>query len=425
MEGSKVAIGVLGLGYVGLPLALAFSRHFPVVGYDPNESRVRQLAAGADQTGEVSGDELAAQTNIRFTATSDCLATCNVFIVAVPTPVDQAMTPDLRPLLDACRVIGGLLKVGDTVIFESTVYPGTTEEVCVPELERVSGLVFNKDFSCGYSPERINPGDRVRRLESICKVTSGSTEAAADFVDALYRKVIEAGTFRAASIRVAEAAKVVENTQRDVNIALMNELAMIFHVIGVDTAQVLEAAATKWNFLPFTPGLVGGHCIGVDPYYLTHKASVMGYHPELLLTSRRINNRMGLYVANRLMRLMAERGISVVGSRILVLGLAFKENCGDLRNTRVVEISEELEKLNARVDVWDPRVDGQEARAALGRALVEPEPGSKAYDAVLLAVPHAEFLGGPEGWLDSLRKDTSVVFDVKSVLPAGSVDGRL
>ncbi|KFL37051.1 nucleotide sugar dehydrogenase [Arenimonas donghaensis] len=425
MENNQVAIGVLGLGYVGLPLALAFSRYFRVVGYDPNEVRVGQLVQGRDQTGEVSGEELAARSNIRFTADASELAGCNVYIVAVPTPVDQAMTPDLRPLVDACRVVGGQLKPGDTVIFESTVYPGTTEEVCVPELERVSGLVFNKDFSCGYSPERINPGDRNRRLESICKVTSGSTEAAAEFVDALYRKVIVAGTYKAASIRVAEAAKVVENTQRDVNIALMNELAMIFHVIGVDTAQVLSAAATKWNFLPFSPGLVGGHCIGVDPYYLTHKASVMGYHPELLLTSRRINNRMGLYVANRLMRLMAEKGISVVGARILVLGLAFKENCPDLRNTRVVEITEELRKLNARVDVWDPLVDQQEAAQALGSPLVEPVPGGRAYDAILLAVPHAPFLEGPEGWLDSLRKEHSVVFDVKSVLPGESVDGRL
>ncbi|QDH71842.1 nucleotide sugar dehydrogenase [Marilutibacter alkalisoli] len=418
-----VRIAIVGLGYVGLPLAVAFGRHFETLGFDIDAGRVDELKAGNDRTLETSADEIAAATKLSFTIAPADIAGCNVFIVTVPTPVDEANRPALEAVEAASRMVGGLLKRGDTVIYESTVYPGTTEEVCVPILEQVSGLRFNEDFFCGYSPERINPGDRQRRLATITKVTSGSTPATADFVDGLYRTIIEAGTHRAPSIKVAEAAKVIENTQRDVNIALVNELAMIFNMMGVDTNDVLAAAGTKWNFLPFTPGLVGGHCIGVDPYYLTHKATVLGYHPELILAARRINSRMGLHVAHQVLRLMAGKRIHVVDSRILVLGLTFKQDCPDLRNTRVVDIVRELAASHARVDVHDPLADPDEARTEFGiELLAEPQAG--AYDAVILAVPHRAFL---EGGIETVRrygKPECVVYDVKSVL-GGGVDGRL
>ncbi len=422
-ELAATRIAIVGLGYVGLPLAVAFGRRFATLGYDLDAGRIDGLRRGHDGTGETSAEELAAATHLRLSAAADDLAGADVYIVAVPTPVDEANRPDLSPLEQASAAVGAHLKRGDTVIYESTVYPGTTEEICVPVLERTSGLVFNRDFFCGYSPERINPGDRQRRLADIVKVTSGSTPEVADFVDALYRAIIPAGTHKAPSMKVAEASKVIENTQRDVNIALVNELAMIFNTMGIDTMDVLAAAGTKWNFLPFRPGLVGGHCIGVDPYYLTHKATVLGYHPELILAARRINSRMGLYVAHQVMRLMANRRIHMVDSRILVMGLTFKEDCPDLRNTRVVDVVRELTAGNARVEVCDPWADPALAQRELGIGLVQaPEAG--AYDAVVLAVAHAAF-ATPEWAPQRFAKPHAVVFDVKSVLPAGVADGRI
>ncbi|SJZ70365.1 nucleotide sugar dehydrogenase [Novilysobacter spongiicola] len=420
----NVRIGVIGLGYVGLPLAMAFGSRFPTVGFDIDQDRVEALLGGHDRTGEVSGAELESAIKLTLSADAAALEACNVYIVTVPTPVDDATRPDLRPLEAASSLVGGFLKQGDVVVFESTVYPGTTEEVCVPLLEQASGLVFNRDFFCGYSPERINPGDRQRRLANITKVTSGSTPAAAVFIDNLYRQIINAGTHAAPSIKVAEAAKVIENTQRDVNIALINELAMIFDTMGIDTADVLAAAGTKWNFLPFTPGLVGGHCIGVDPYYLTHKATVLGYHPELILTARRINSRMGLHVAHQVLRLMAGKRINVVDSRVLVLGLTFKEDCPDLRNTRVIDIVRELQASHAQVDVHDPWADATEAKAAFGLDLVEtPEQGR--YDAIVLAVPHEAFHDLGADAIRAFGQEACIIYDVKSVLPAGAADGRL
>ncbi|KZC19225.1 MULTISPECIES: nucleotide sugar dehydrogenase [Rhodanobacter] len=417
-------IAIIGLGYVGLPLAVAFGRLLDTVGFDTSVGRVDELCRGRDHTLETSAEELAAADRLRFTTDVQDIAPCNVFIVTVPTPVDEANRPDMRPLESASASIGSVLKRGDVVIYESTVYPGTTEEICVPVLERASGLRFNHDFTCGYSPERINPGDKLHRLPTIMKITSGSTAETADFVDALYRRIITAGTHQASSIKVAEAAKVIENTQRDVNIALVNELAMIFNTMGIDTQDVLDAAGTKWNFLPFKPGLVGGHCIGVDPYYLTHKATILGYNAELILTARRINSRMGLHVAHRVMRLMANKRIHVVDSRILVLGLTFKENCPDLRNTRVVEIVRELETAHARVDVYDPWADPAEAEEKLGiRPIDAPTAGS--YDAIVLAVAHQAFLDlGSEG-IRRFGREHCALFDIKSLLPATTVDGRL
>jgi UDP-N-acetyl-D-galactosamine dehydrogenase len=421
IESARIAI--IGLGYVGLPLAVEFGKQFDTVGFDIVPARVAELSAGHDHTGETDATELAAATRLRMTTDAAALGDRNVYIVTVPTPVDEANRPDLTPLEKASATIGASLKRGDVVIYESTVYPGTTEEVCVPVLERTSGLKFNEDFFCGYSPERINPGDKQHRLTTIPKVTSGSTPETAEFVDALYRRIVTVGTHKAPSIKVAEAAKVIENTQRDVNIALVNELAMIFDAMGVDTHDVLAAAGTKWNFLPFKPGLVGGHCIGVDPYYLTHKATVLGYHPELILAARRINSRMGLHVAHQVMRLMAQKRIHVVGSRILMLGLTFKEDCPDLRNTRVVDIVRELRAANAQVDIHDPWADAAEAKRELGIDLVvKPEAG--AYDAVVLAVAHKGFLELPGG-VASFCRDPGVVFDVKGVLPAGVADARL
>ena len=421
----EVKLGIVGLGYVGLPLALEFGRHHDTVGYDIDRRRVETLRAGHDPNLGAGAEQFAAAHRLRLSHDPAELATCNVYIVTVPTPVDEANRPDLRPLQDASAAIGAMLKRGDVVVYESTVYPGTTEEICVPVLEKASGLRFNVDFTCGYSPERINPGDRTRTLTTIVKVTSGSTPATADFVDALYRGIIAAGTHKASSIRVAEAAKVIENTQRDVNIALVNELAMIFNKMGIDTLDVLRAAGSKWNFLPFRPGLVGGHCIGVDPYYLTHKASVLGYHPELMLAARRINSRMGIYVAHRVMALMARERIHVVGARVLVLGLTFKEDCPDLRNTRVADLVRELESANARVDVHDPWANADEARRELGIAPVAaPETG--AYDAVVMAVGHACFRDMDAAALRALGKPgASVFYDIKYAMPEGVADERI
>ena len=422
MERSK--IGIIGLGYVGLPLALEFGKKFDTVGFDINAERVAGLRDGVDTTCETSPEELAGSARLQLSTDPEALRSCNVFIVTVPTPIDAAKRPDLRPLASASETIGRLLKRGDTVVYESTVYPGCTEEVCVPILERSSGLRFNVDFFAGYSPERVNPGDREHRLSSILKVTSGSTPATAQFVDELYASIIDAGTHKASSIKVAEAAKVIENTQRDLNIALVNELALIFNRMDIDTLEVLQAAGTKWNFLPFRPGLVGGHCIGVDPYYLTHKAQELGYHPEVILAGRRINDGMGGFVAMQVMRLMAQRRINIVGARILVLGLAFKENCPDLRNTRVTDIVNELQQYHAVVDVHDPWVDAKEALHEYGISTVAaPQPGS--YDAIIIAVGHRQFAEMGAVGLRALGKPGAVLYDVKYVLPLADVDGRL
>ncbi len=417
-------IGIIGLGYVGLPLAVAFGRKFPTLGFDIDANRVAELKAGKDGTLEVSAADLAAVDQLTYSACADDLAGCNTFIVTVPTPIDRHKRPDLRPLESASRTVGEALGKGDVVIFESTVYPGATEEVCVPILERISGLRFNTDFFVGYSPERINPGDKEHRLETITKVVSGSTPDAAQFVDELYRSIVIAGTHLASSIRVAEAAKVIENTQRDVNIALINELAMIFGRLGIDTEQVLEAAGSKWNFLPFRPGLVGGHCIGVDPYYLTHKAQEIGYHPEMILAGRRINDNMGLHVALQVAKLMMNRGILVSDSRILVMGLTFKENCPDIRNTRVVDVIQELGNYGASVDVWDPWVNADEVRLEYGID-VTGTPVEGTYDAVILAVSHREFQEMGVERIRALGKANHVLYEVKSLLPADEVDGRL
>lgn len=421
---TNIKIAIIGLGYVGLPLAVEFGKRYPTVGFDINKTRVDELSQNLDRTEELSTAEIALATQLAVTSDVSSIKDCNVFIVTVPTPVDEANMPDLEPLIKASETIAGVLKSNDVVIYESTVYPGTTEEICVPILEKHSGLSFNKDFFCGYSPERINPGDKQRKLKDILKITSGSTTEAANFIDDLYKKIIEAGTHKASSIKVAEAAKVIENTQRDVNIALINELAMIFNAIGIDTSEVLAAAGTKWNFLPFKPGLVGGHCIGVDPYYLTHKATVLGYHPELILAARRINSRMGLHVAHQVIRLMAKKRIHILDAKILVLGLTFKENCTDLRNTRVIDIIRELEDAGANVDVYDPWVDKEEAFREFGiRPITTIKPAE--YDGLVLAVAHEQFLGLSDQETRSFCKDNCVIYDVKSVLDPCLIDGRL
>ena len=418
------SIAVIGLGYVGLPLAVEFGKKHPTVGYDIRPGRVAELREGRDSTLEVSADELAHSPHLRFTGELSDIAACTVFIVTVPTPIDAAKRPDLTPLISASQAIGSVLKRGVVVVYESTVYPGCTEEVCVPLLEQASGLAFNVDFTCGYSPERINPGDKQHRVTNILKVTSGSTPAAAEFVDALYGGIITAGTHKASSIKVAEAAKVIENTQRDVNIALVNELALIFNRLGIDTLEVLEAAGTKWNFMPFRPGLVGGHCISVDPYYLTHKAQEIGYHPDVILAGRRINDGMGGYIADQVVRLMARKGINPVGARVLVMGLAFKENCPDLRNTRVIDIVSELLQYQAAVDVHDPWVDAAEAEHEYGLRL-GAEPDAGAYDAIVVAVGHRQFIAMGGAGVRAFGKPGAVVYDVKCVLPRDAVDGRL
>ncbi|TVR61420.1 MAG: Vi polysaccharide biosynthesis UDP-N-acetylglucosamine C-6 dehydrogenase TviB [Candidatus Competibacteraceae bacterium] len=417
-------IGIVGLGYVGLPLAVEFGKQFPTLGLDINAARIQELQAGSDSTLEVEPETLREAHQLRYTSRAADLTNCNVYIVTVPTPVDEYKRPDFSPLIGASTTVGQILKPGDVAIYESTVYPGATEEVCVPILERESGLRFNVDFFAGYSPERINPGDKEHRLTTIRKITSGSTPEAAEFVDALYRRVITAGTHRASSIRVAEAAKVIENTQRDVNIALINELAMLFDRLGIDTEEVLRASGTKWNFLPFRPGLVGGHCIGVDPYYLTHKAQEIGYHPEMILAGRRINDGMGAYIVQRVVKLMNQRRMAVRDAKILIMGLTFKENCPDLRNTRVVDVVQEFRDYHARVDVYDPWVNPREAQHEYGiDPIAEPQPGH--YDAIILAVAHRQFQEMGIERLRALGKPGAVLFDVKYLFPATTVDGRL
>ncbi|GAA5089511.1 Vi polysaccharide biosynthesis UDP-N-acetylglucosamine C-6 dehydrogenase TviB [Paenalcaligenes hermetiae] len=420
----NIKLAVIGLGYVGLPLAVEFGKKRDVLGFDINPRRIAELNSGVDNTLEVESEELQAATRLRYTSDASELAQANVYIVTVPTPIDEYKRPDLTPLIRASETIGKVLKRGDIVIYESTVYPGATEEDCVPVLERVSGLRFNEDFFAGYSPERINPGDKVHRLPSIRKVTSGSTPETADLVDALYAEIITAGTHKAPSIRVAEAAKVIENTQRDVNIALINELTLIFNKLGIDTLDVLEAAGTKWNFLPFRPGLVGGHCIGVDPYYLTHKAQSIGYHPEIILAGRRLNDGMGAYVAAQLVKSMTKKRIQVQGSRVLIMGLTFKENCPDLRNTRVVDIVHELAEYDVNVDVYDPWVDASEVEKEYGiKPVAALEAGQ--YDAVVLAVAHDQFKQMGAEKIRALGKQPHVLYDLKYVLDRDESDLRL
>lgn len=421
---NDVKLAIIGLGYVGLPLAVEFGRKRSVVGFDINKARIAELQSGRDHTLEVSSEELAEAGQLSFSHEIGDLAQCNVFIVTVPTPIDEYKQPDLTPLVKASETIGRVLKKGDIVIYESTVYPGATEERCVPVLEQVSGLTFNQDFYAGYSPERINPGDKTHRVSTILKVTSGSTPEVADLVDELYASIITAGTHKASSIRVAEAAKVIENTQRDVNIALINELALIFNRMGIDTEAVLKAAGTKWNFLPFRPGLVGGHCIGVDPYYLTHKAQAIGYHPEIILAGRRLNDSMGQYVASQLVKAMLGKRIQVDGARVLIMGLTFKENCPDLRNTKIVDILHELREYNVEVDVYDPWVDPEEAVHEYGiRPIAELPQG--AYDGIVLAVAHHQFadMGAPA--IRALGKKSHVLYDLKYLLTAEQSDLRL
>lgn len=452
MQLQNVKLAVIGLGYVGLPLAVEFAKKYPTLGFDINASRVAELEQGYDRTQEVDSVELAQATHIKFSANIDDLAHANVFIVTVPTPINKHKQPDLTPLYKASETIGKFLKEGDIVIYESTVYPGATEEDCVPVLERVSGLTFNKDFYAGYSPERINPGDKEHRVTNILKVTAGSTPEVADFVNSLYASIITAGTHKASSIRVAEAAKVIENTQRDVNIALINELAMLFNQMGINTHEVLAAAATKWNFLPFKPGLVGGHCIGVDPYYLTHKAQSIGFHPEMILAGRRINDNMSKYVAADIVKQMLLAGKPVRTSRVLILGVTFKENCPDIRNTKVIDLVHELESFGASVDIYDPWADAEEAMHELGVSLLRKLPEQASYHAAVLAVAHQEFVQLAEKGLEHLldnscasansnsnsnsassENDTRfsnaansyVVYDLKNILPAGTATGGL
>lgn len=421
---SDAHVAVVGLGYVGLPLAVAFGKQLPVVGFDINQTRVDELKAGHDRTLEVSESELAEARQLSFSSDPDDLKAANVYIVTTPTPIDEYKKPDLSAVLGASRTVGAAIAPGDVVIYESTVYPGVTEEECVPVLEQTSGLTFNDDFFVGYSPERINPGDKIHRVANIIKITSGSTPEIAAYVDGLYRLVVEAGTHMAPTIKVAEAAKVIENTQRDVNIALMNELAVLFNKMGIDTEDVLDAAGTKWNFLPFRPGLVGGHCIGVDPYYLTHKAQSIGHNPEIILAGRRLNDSMGEYVASQLVKAMLRGSTRLENARVLVLGLTFKENTPDMRNTRVVDVVREIEDYGIAVDVYDPWVDADEAAAEYGIRMVT-EPASGEYDAIVIAVAHREFIGlGP----DSIRaygKPESLVYDLKHVLPKDAAQLRL
>jgi UDP-N-acetyl-D-galactosamine dehydrogenase len=420
----SVKIAIIGLGYVGLPLAVEFGKHFPVVGFDTNPARIEELACGHDATLEVSNKELAKAGKLQFQTDPQTLADCNVFIITVPTPIDAYKQPDLSPLISASKTVGKALKPGDTIIYESTVYPGATEEDCVPVLEKTSGLRFNVDFFVGYSPERINPGDKTHRLVNIVKITAGSTPETADFVDRLYRKIVTVGTHKASSIRVAEAAKVIENTQRDVNVALVNELALIFDRLGIDTGEVLEAAGTKWNFLPFKPGLVGGHCIGVDPYYLTHKAQAAGYHPEIILAGRKINDNMGKVVAAKLIKAMIRKSVPVVGANILIMGLTFKENCPDLRNTRVVDVIAELQEYGVQVQVYDPCADKAAAKAEYGIDLLDA-PQQAAYDGIVLAVAHQQFHDMGAEALKALGKPCHVIYDLKHILPTGIADLRL
>jgi UDP-N-acetyl-D-galactosamine dehydrogenase len=424
MQLADLRIAIIGLGYVGLPLAVEFGKKVPVVGFDIYQKRISELKNGQDHTLEVSPEELKQAAQLSYTASLEDLKDCNFFIVTVPTPIDDYKQPDLTPLVKASTSIGKVLKKGDIVVYESTVYPGATEEVCIPVLEEISGLTFNKDFFAGYSPERINPGDKLHRVTNILKITSGSTSEIADYVDEVYNLIIEAGTHKAASIKVAEAAKVIENTQRDVNIALINELALIFNKLGIDTEEVLKAAGTKWNFLPFRPGLVGGHCIGVDPYYLTHKAQAIGYHPEIILAGRRLNDSMGAYVVTQLVKGMIKKKIQVEGAKVLVLGLSFKENCPDIRNTKIIDIVKELQEYHVDVDVYDPWIDSEETQHEYGITPVN-QPTAGQYDAVILAVAHNEFKEMGIEAIRSLGKTSHVLYDLKYVLAQSESDIRL
>nr|AAG17408.1 WbgT [Plesiomonas shigelloides]QLL91062.1 WbgT [Plesiomonas shigelloides]BAA85006.1 ORF1P [Plesiomonas shigelloides] len=417
-------IGIIGLGYVGLPLAVEFGKKVTTIGFDINKSRIDELRNGHDSTLECSNLELLEATKLTYACSLDALKECNVFIVTVPTPIDKHKQPDLTPLIKASETLGKIIKKGDVIIYESTVYPGATEEDCIPVVEKVSGLKFNIDFFAGYSPERINPGDKEHRVTNILKVTSGSTPDVAEYVDQLYKLIITVGTHKASSIKVAEAAKVIENTQRDVNIALINELSIIFNKLGIDTLEVLEAAGTKWNFLPFRPGLVGGHCIGVDPYYLTHKAQSVGYHPEMILAGRRLNDSMGQYVVSQLVKKMLKQRIQVEGANVLVMGLTFKENCPDLRNTKVIDIISELKEYNINIDIIDPWCSTDEAQHEYGLTLCE-DPKVNHYDAIIIAVAHNEFREMGESAIRALGKDEHVLFDLKYVLDKKSIDMRL
>lgn len=421
---SESSICIIGLGYVGLPLAVAFGKRLPTIGYDRNGTRVAALQAGQDTTLEVSSDDLQAAVHAKFTDDPALLETANIFITTVPTPITKSNQPDLRPLLSASETIGSHLKKGDVVIYESTVFPGATEEHCVPVLEKHSGLKFNEDFFVGYSPERIVPGDKKHKLETITKITSGSTPEAADYVDELYRSIVKAGTYRAESIQVAEAAKVIENVQRDINISLVNEIAMICNKLNLDTLQVLEAAGTKWNFLPFKPGLVGGHCIGIDPYYLTHRAQEVGYHPEVILSGRRLNDNMGYFIAEKVIKLMIKKGHSPIDSSVLVMGLTFKEDCPDIRNTKIVDLTEALKEYGVKVDVHDPWADPEETKREYGISLVESPPADH-YAAVVVAVPHTQFRDAGIDTIKAFGKDNPVLYDIKGLFDIDQVDGRL
>ncbi|WP_291360357.1 MULTISPECIES: Vi polysaccharide biosynthesis UDP-N-acetylglucosamine C-6 dehydrogenase TviB [Acinetobacter] len=424
LELSELKIAIIGLGYVGLPLAVEFGKQVPVIGFDIHQKRIDELKSGKDHTLEVSPEELAQATRLRYTANLEDLKDCNFYIVTVPTPIDQFKQPDLTPLIKASRSIGQVLSKGDVVVYESTVYPGATEEACIPVLEQVSGLIFNTDFFAGYSPERINPGDKQHRVTNILKITSGSTPEVADYVDQVYKLIIQAGTHKAPSIKVAEAAKVIENTQRDVNIALINELAVIFNKMGIDTEAVLQAAGTKWNFLPFRPGLVGGHCIGVDPYYLTHKAQSIGYHPEIILAGRRLNDGMGAYVVTQLVKDMIKKKIQVEGAKVLVLGLSFKENCPDIRNTKVIDIVHELQEYHIQADIYDPWIDAAEAEHEYGiQPITELKNGE--YDAVILAVAHEQFKAMGAAQIRALGKVNHVLYDLKYIFSQAESDLRL
>lgn len=420
MDIQSTKIAIIGLGYVGLPLAVEFGKKYQVLGFDINQTRVNELNAGHDRTHEVASSQLKASEKLTFSASAEMLSTCNVFIVTVPTPIDKYKKPDLIPLLSASKTVGKVLKKNDVVIYESTVYPGCTEEDCVPVLERESGLKFNEDFFCGYSPERINPGDKINTLTKIRKVTSGSTEEIAEFVDQLYGSIIEAGTYKASSLKVAEASKAIENAQRDVNISFVNELSLIFDKMGIDTSEVLEAAGTKWNFLKFKPGLVGGHCIGVDPYYLLHKSESLGYYPQVILSGRRVNDNMGIFVGGKLIKLLIKKGHKIEGSKVLILGITFKENCPDIRNSRVIDVYQELKEFGVQIDVHDPWADKKEVHEEYGISLLDSI--TEKYDGILLAVSHDEYKNLD---LEQLKNPDAVVYDIKSLWQKDLVDARL
>ncbi|MBO73432.1 MAG: Vi polysaccharide biosynthesis UDP-N-acetylglucosamine C-6 dehydrogenase TviB [Flavobacteriales bacterium] len=424
MNKGNTKIAVIGMGYVGLPLAIEFGKKFKTIGFDINNARIQDLLVGMDATKEITSDQFESSKHLSFSISKDDLVTCNIFIITVPTPVDKHKNPDLRPLIEASRTVGSILKKEDIVIYESTVFPGATEEICVPILEKASGLIFNRDFYCGYSPERINPGDRNHSVTTIKKVTSGSTTEIADRVDELYKTIISAGTHKAESIKVAEAAKVIENTQRDINIALINELAIIFNKLDIDTQAVLDAASTKWNFLPFKPGLVGGHCIGIDPYYLTHKAMEVGYNPEIILAGRRLNDRMSSYVAEQVSKLMIKKRIDLVDANILIMGLTFKENCPDLRNSKIIDLVSEFESFECKTHVYDPWANRLQAIEEYGIELID-EPVAGKYDAIILAVGHDEFKNMTPREIQNFGKENHILYDIKHIFTVDDVDGRL